>query len=224
MKVAQAEGKTGMKTTKTGIGYIRVSTEEQELGRQRADILAAANREGVHIREWVEEKISSRKAERKIAEAIAALGKGEGLWITELSRMARNMYELGGMIHSVREKGCTVECLSPSRKTIGGKDAEGAMLVMALGYAAEVERNMISERTKSGLVAARAKGVRLGRPKGSRIAIENAMKEKGITEADMARMVEAKASDAYIGRVLGVDYRTVKQWRKEVKKAQRVKA
>lgn len=213
-----------MKTTKTGIGYLRVSTEEQELGRQKADILAKANLEGVHIREWVEEKISSRKAERKVADAIAALGKGEGLWVSELSRMARNMMELGGLVDMVRKKGATIECLSPSRMTIGGNDIVGNTMVMALGIGAQVERDMISERTKSGLVAARAKGVRLGRPKGSRIAIENAMKEKGITEADMARMVEAEASDAYIGRVLGVDYRTVKQWRKEVKKAQRVKA
>lgn len=214
MKVAGSGREKGMKTTKTGIGYLRVSTEGQDLERQRADILAKANKEGVHIREWVEEKISSRKADRKIEEAIGMLAKGEGLWISELSRMARNMMELGSLVHKVQERGATVECLAPERMTIGGKDLKGNIMVMALGLAGQVERDMISERTKSGLASAKAKGKMLGRPKGSKVAFLKAMEEKGISEADLNRMVEAGGTNAYIGRVLGVDWRTVKAWRK----------
>jgi DNA invertase Pin-like site-specific DNA recombinase len=91
--------------------------------------------------------------------------------------------------------------------------------VFALGIAAQVERDLISERTKSALRARKAAGVKLGRPRGQGVKVPEAAKAAGVSLADIDRMLGAGASAATVARLLSLDARTVLRWGQERKAA-----
>jgi DNA invertase Pin-like site-specific DNA recombinase len=150
------------------IGYVRVSTDKQDLEKQRYLLWEYAQKQQLQISEFIEVEISSRKntEERRIDELLQKLQAGDMLLVTELSRLGRNMLETMNFINDFSEKGVDISFVrQPELSTTG---PQSKLLLAVYSYLAETERDWISDRTKSGLAAARAKGKLLGRPKGSK--------------------------------------------------------
>lgn len=150
------------------IGYIRVSTDKQDLEKQRHLLLDYAQRNHLQVNEFIHAEASSRKdtKDRRIDELLTKLTQGDMLLVAELSRLGRNMLETLNIINELSQNGISIVFVrQPELSTIG---THTKLLLAIYNYFAEVEREYISMRTKQGLAAARAKGKLLGRPKGSR--------------------------------------------------------
>jgi DNA invertase Pin-like site-specific DNA recombinase len=154
--------KKGKKT----VGYLRVSTVDQDLEKNKHEILELANSKDFGKVEWVEEKVSGRKSwrKRKIKDVIDNLGNGDRIIVPELSRLGRSMLEIMEMLSVSRQKGISIYAVKGAWELNGS--IQSKVMAMAFSIAAEIERDLISKRTKEALRARRAKGVRLGRPKG----------------------------------------------------------
>ncbi len=148
-------------------GYIRVSTEEQNLNNQKKAIS-----EKFAIDSWVEEKrsgtIDFRK--RNLGELIEMLKAGDVLVITELSRLGRSLTMIFNIINLLKEKKVRVVAIKNNfdMNPEDDNDISATVLMFAFGLSAQIERQLISERTKQGLAVARGKGKRIGRQKGEK--------------------------------------------------------
>jgi DNA invertase Pin-like site-specific DNA recombinase len=150
------------------IGYIRVSTDKQDLDKQNHLLLEYAHTHKMLIDEFIEIEVSSRKnaKERRIDELVAKLNTGDTLIVAELSRLGRNMLETLNIINQLSETGVKIIFVRQPELSTTGSHAK--LLLAIYSYFAEAEREYISLRTKQGLAAAKAKGQLLGRPKGSK--------------------------------------------------------
>ena len=150
------------------VGYIRVSTDEQDLSKQKHLLLEYAHQQRLIIDQFIEAEVSSRKTpqERRITELQDLLETGDHLVVAELSRLGRNMLETLNIINVLSERGIKITFVRQPELSTSG--AHGKLLLAIYSYFAESERDYISMRTKQGLAAARASGKLLGRPKGSR--------------------------------------------------------
>lgn len=150
------------------IGYIRVSTDDQDLSKQKHLLLEYAQQYKFVIDEFIEVEVSSRKdqRERRITELLSKLKGGDHLIVAELSRLGRNMLETLNIVTTLNDKGIKIIFVRQPELSTSGM--HGKLLLAIYSYIAETEREFISLRTKQGLAAARANGQQLGRPKGSR--------------------------------------------------------
>ena len=150
----------------TVIGYLRVSTDMQDLEKNKADILHLANDKKLGNVEWVSEKVSGTKdwRNRKIGEALGALQKGDTIIVSELSRLGRSTLQILEIMKTAKEKGIAVYAVKGNWSLDNSMQSKIVLTIFAM--LSEVERDLISERTKEGLRAAKANGVKLGRPKG----------------------------------------------------------
>ncbi|MBI1280131.1 MAG: resolvase [Anaerolineaceae bacterium] len=150
------------------LGYIRVSTDEQDLSKQKHLLLEFAQQQHIIIDQFIEAEVSSRKTpkERRIEELLDLLETGDHLLVAELSRLGRNMLETLNIITTLTERGIKITFVRQPELSTSG--THGKLLLAIYSYIAETERDFISLRTKQGLAAARASGKLLGRPKGSR--------------------------------------------------------
>jgi DNA invertase Pin-like site-specific DNA recombinase len=148
------------------IGYLRVSTQDQDLEKNKADILAFANERKLGHVSWVEEKISGVKTwkKRELANAVDSLTAGDWLIVAELSRLGRSTLDILEVLSVLREKGVNVYAIKGAWTLNGTIEAKIFVTMMALF--SEIERDLISARTKEPLKARKASGVKLGRPKG----------------------------------------------------------
>ncbi len=155
-----------MSNAKT-VAYLRVSTAEQDLQKNKADILHLANEKDFGKVEFVEETVSGTKnwKLRKTKQIIDNLQSGDRLIVPELSRLGRSMLEIMEMLSVLKDKGVSVYAVK------GGWTLDGSLqskvMAMAFSIAAEIERDLISSRTKEALRARKAAGVKLGRPRGA---------------------------------------------------------
>ncbi len=150
------------------IGYIRISTDKQDLLSQKHALLEYAQRHQLIIDRFLEIEISSQKSkkERRIDELLKILQPKDCLMVVELSRLGRNMLETLNIIDELNKRSIKVIFTSqPELSTVG---SHAKLLQAIYSYFAEAEREYISRRTKEGLAAAKAKGKLLGRPKGSK--------------------------------------------------------
>lgn len=150
------------------VGYIRISTDKQDLDKQSHLLLEYARKERLIIDEFIEAEVLSREdtGARRIDELQTKLQKGDTLLVAELSRLGREMLQVLNIINDLSQKGVKLTFVrQPELSTTG---SHGKLLLAIYSYFAEAEREFISMRVKQGLAAARAKGVKLGRPKGSR--------------------------------------------------------
>ena len=151
--------------TKT-IGYLRVSTVEQDVGKNKADILKLANDKRLGHVEFVDEKVSGTKdwRKRKLGDVLSTLQSGDSLIVSELSRLGRSTLQILEIMAEAKEKNIAVHAVKGGWTLNGSMESKIVLTMLAM--MAEIERDLISERTKEGLRAARSKGVKLGRPKG----------------------------------------------------------
>jgi DNA invertase Pin-like site-specific DNA recombinase len=151
---------------KRTIGYLRVSTQEQDLEKNKADILMLANGKALGTVEWVEEKVSGTLdwRQRKIGEMIDTLNAGDAIIVSELSRLGRSTLQILEIMKVAKEKGISVFAVKGGWSLNGSMESKIVLTMLAM--VAEIERDLISERTKEALRARKAAGVILGRPKG----------------------------------------------------------
>jgi DNA invertase Pin-like site-specific DNA recombinase len=148
------------------IAYLRVSTIDQDTEKNKNEILKLANDKDFGKVAFIEEKASGKKSwkERKIKKIIDDLSDGDRLIVPELSRLGRSMLEIMEMLSIARQKGIYIYAVK------GGWDLNGSIqskvMAMAFSIAAEIERDLISKRTKEALKARKAQGIKLGRPRG----------------------------------------------------------
>lgn len=150
------------------VGYCRVSTEEQDLKNQRLEILEYVSKNDLKITTWIEKKVSSRKStkERLIDTLLEQLNKGDTLIVAELSRLGRSVGQIAIIVNTLVETGVRLICLKENIKLNGSPDIQSKVMLTMFSLFAEIERDLISERTKAGLARARAEGKLIGRPKG----------------------------------------------------------
>lgn len=154
----------------TIIGYIRVSTEQQSMENQKHRLLKYAQNNKMIIDEFIELEISSKKAQkdRLLDEVFKKLKSGDIFICTELSRLGRNMLEILNLIEKFNSLGIKLIFTNQPELSTNKNEALSSLLLAIYGYFAQTEREIISQRTKQGLAAARASGKKLGRPKGAK--------------------------------------------------------
>lgn len=157
--------------------YIRVSTELQSYEGQRYEIEQWADRRGWNLDKWVQEKVSGTTELRKrtLDSLLKRMKKGDILICTELSRLGRNMMMVMGILNTCSQKGIKIYSIKDNFELSDSLNAK--IIAFAFSLAAEIERNLISQRTREALAARRQAGVRLGRPPGSSAKRDRVMKE-----------------------------------------------
>lgn len=177
--------------------YIRVSTDHQHVENQKHEINTFAQKKDIQINKWVDETISSRKPlqERKLGKLLKKLKKGDILIATELSRLGRNLLEVMGILQKCLEKDCQIWTLKENYRL--GADIQSKVLAFAFSLASEIERQLISERTKNSLQRLKDEGKRLGRPHGfsykklqKRHDKIKELLDKNVTKAEIARLMD----------------------------------
>lgn len=186
-------------------GYIRVSTDKQTVENQRFEIEKYCTERGMIINSWIEETISGTKkpVERKLGKLLNKLKRGDILICAELSRLGRNMYMIMSILNYCMENEIKVWTIKDNYRL--GDDLTSKVLAFAFGLSAEIERNLISQRTKEALAKKRAEGVKLGRPKGKKSSYYKLTgREKIIKE-----LLEKKIPKVQIAKILGVNRNTL---------------
>ena len=146
--------------------YLRVSKHNQDCHKFKADILKLANERKLGHVEFVEEHASSRVCwrDRAIGQIIGELAEGDVLIVPEMSRIGRSMLEIMHILNVCMERGIRIYAVKGNWSL--DDTIQSKVLAFAFSLAAEIERDLISQRTKEGLAAVKAKGVKLGRPRG----------------------------------------------------------
>ena len=186
-------------------GYIRVSTDRQTVENQRFEINQFCEKNVIVVDKWIEETISgSKKVEdRKLGKLLKRMKKDDILICSELSRLGRNLLMIMSILNECMNRDILIWTIKDNYRL--GSDISSKVLAFAFGLSAEIERNLISQRTKEALARKRAEGVILGRPKGSKSSKTKLTgQEKKIKE-----FLEKEVSYSAIGRILGVHRLTV---------------
>lgn len=192
-------------------GYIRVSTDKQTLENQRYDINQFCDRNVFVIDKWIEETISGAKDlnDRKLGKLLKKMKKDDVLICSELSRLGRNLLMIMGILNECMNRDIQVWTIKDNYRL--GSDINSKVLAFAFGLSAEIERNLISQRTKEALARKKAEGVILGRPKGRKSTKTKLTgQEKKIKE-----LLDKNVSFSAIGRILNVHRLTVSKFVKE---------
>ena len=148
------------------IGYLRVSTIDQDLEKNKADILHLANNKDLGKVHWVEEKVSGKISwkKRKIAGVLDSLKENDNIIVSELSRLGRSMLECMEILSIATQKNINIYSVKGNWNLDG--TIQSKIIAMAFAMASEIERDLISMRTKEALATRKAQGIKLGRPKG----------------------------------------------------------
>lgn len=148
-------------------GYIRVSSDKQTVENQRFEITQYCEHNHIQIDQWIEETISGTKTpdKRKLGILLHGVHEGDMIICSELSRLGRNLFMIMDILAICMEKGVTVQIIKDNFCL--KDDIQTKVLSFAFGLSAEIERNLISQRTKEALARKKSEGVQLGRPKGS---------------------------------------------------------
>lgn len=194
-------------------GYCRCSTEKkQTCSNQLFAIKEYAKNNGFKINGWVLENISSRKplSKRALSDLMNKLGDGDTIVITEISRLARNLYELAGILQDAINKGVNV--ISIKENYMFKNDLQSKIMAYTFGLAAEIERDLISTRIKMSLDKLKKQNVKLGRPLGAEAkCLKLSKNRKKIKE-----LLEKGVSQAKISKILNVHPTTMCRFLKKV--------
>jgi len=161
-------------------GYIRVSTAQQDTEKQKFELFNLAHSKSIKIDEFVEETVSGSKPYKKrlLGNLIQKLKQDDIILITELSRFGRSLLEIMEIMSQLMQNDVKVYVAKGSMEI--GKNIQSKVLAFAFGLAAEIERELISSRTKEALAKLKSEGKKLGRPKGSLSKSKLDGKEKDI--------------------------------------------
>ncbi len=167
------------------LAYLRTSTDKQDLDQQRLQILGYGDQHDLHIDEFIAIQISSRRTatERRLDELFQRLNAGDTLIVTKLSRLGRSTGQVISLIDELVQQDIRVIVIK-QQLTLdrNHNDLQSLTVVTLLSLFAQMERMMISQRTKEALATKKAQGILLGKPKGT---IQKSMYDK-----DRKRIVE----------------------------------
>jgi DNA invertase Pin-like site-specific DNA recombinase len=150
------------------IAYIRTSTDKQDLNNQKLEIFEFAKKNKLEVDDFIQMTISSRKTtkERRIDEMVAALDDADTLIVTELSRLGRSTAEVIGLVNELIKKQVRVIAIKQNLD-IKQHDMTSKVMITLFSLFSELERDLISLRTKEALASKKAQGIQLGKPKGT---------------------------------------------------------
>ena len=194
-------------------GYCRCSMEKkQTCSNQHFAIKEYAKRSGLKIDKWVEENISSRKplSKRELGVLMGKLTSNDTLIITEVSRLARNLYELAGILQDAINK--DVKIISIKENYTFKNDLQSKIMAYTFGLAAEIERDLISNRIKMSLDKLKKQKVKLGRPLGAESKCLKLTKNR----KKIKELLDKGLSQAKIAKILGVHPTTMCRYLKKV--------
>ena len=189
-------------------GYIRVSSDKQTVENQRFEINKFCEREGIKIEGWIEETISGTKAydKRALGKLLKKVQKDDLIICAELSRLGRNLFMIMEILNICMTKECKVWTIKDNYRL--GDDIQSKVLAFAFGLSAEIERNLISQRTKEALARKRAEGVVLGRPVGHQ---SGHLKLTG-KEATINELINQGVSKSEIAHIFKVSRETLRRF------------
>ena len=183
-------------------GYLRVSTGKQTVENQRFEIEKFAGERGLRIDRWVEETDSGTKAasQRKLGKLVGRMKEGDTLVCSEISRIGRRLIEVMGVLNTLISKRVSVLTVKEGYEL--GDNLQSQIVAFAFSLSAQIERDLISQRTKEGLARRVAEGVKLGRRKGGKNSrykltgkegVIRKMMKAGRTKADICRKLRCNA-------------------------------
>lgn len=148
------------------IAYLRVSTEKQHIGNQEEEIRKFADSKNLTINKWCKETVSGTKDQngRALGGVLKRARKGDSIIVSEMSRLSRRMFDIIEVLNICMKKSITLYSVKEGYEI--GDDINSKVMGFAFSLSAEIERNLISMRTKEALAQRKAQGVILGRPKG----------------------------------------------------------
>lgn len=188
-------------------GYIRVSSDKQTVENQRFEINNFCARENLNIDGWIEETISGTKNydKRELGRLLKKIQKDDLIICAELSRLGRSLFMIMEILSLCMKKECRVWTIKDNYRL--GDDIQSKVLAFAFGLSAEIERNLISQRTKEALARKKAEGVVLGRPKGRKSSPDK-YKLSG-KEILIAELIRNGTSQRKIAKICKVDRNTL---------------
>ena len=186
------------------IAYLRVSTGKQNPENQRDEIRRFAEEKNITIDQWIIETASGKLApqKRKLGRVLRRMKKGDTLIVTEVSRLSRSLTEIMTIMGQCLEK--EISIYTTKERYTFDNSINSKVLCFAFGLVAEIERNLISMRTKEALAVKKAEGVRLGRRPGSNVKIKFIEQN----EARIARMLDSGMSITQMCRKIGISRHT----------------
>ena len=192
-------------------GYIRVSTDKQTLENQRFEIEKYCKNNNIAIDYWIEETISSTKdlSKRKLGKLLKKIKKDDLIITSEISRIGRNLLQVMGILNNLLSTGAKILTIKDRFKL--GDDISSKILAFAFGLSAEIERKLISQRTKEALSRLKAEGKVLGRPKGRKSSKLKLDPKSKI----LLKLLQQNYSKSAIARKLHVNRSTVSKYLKE---------
>lgn len=187
-------------------GYIRVSTDKQTVENQRFEIKKFCSIQNIHVDGWIEETISGTKnyTKRELGRLLERVNKNDLIICAELSRLGRNLFMIMEILNVCMNKECKVWTIKDNYRL--GDDIQSKVLAFAFGLSAEIERNLISQRTKEALARKKAEGAKLGRHKGERCHLNRKCE---INHNHIVFMQRNNASKLQIAKNIGVSVSTL---------------
>jgi DNA invertase Pin-like site-specific DNA recombinase len=201
--------------------YLRVSTNNQDLENQKLGVLDYANKHSLKIDKFWQETVTTRKKlqSRDLWLLMQQLKNGDILLVSEISRLARSLMEIMEIIKKLLEIGVEIHIVKQNF-VIGNKanKIQSSVLIFAFGLAAEIERELISQRTKEALAKRKADGVQLGRKKGSR----NEKRKLDEYRNEIERYLKQGIPKTIIAKLLNININTLYYYVKtELKKGKK---
>jgi len=183
------------------IAYLRVSKNTQDLDNQKIAIFDYAHKQNIRIDDFIELTVSSTKSnkERGIDSLFTKLESKDRLIVSELSRLGRSVGQIIQIVDQLIKNNILFVAVKENIVLSGrNKDIQTTVMVTMFGLFAEIERDLISERTKQGLAAAKAKGKLIGRPRGT---FNSRLDGK---EEEIRNLLEKQVSKASIAKIMGI--------------------
>ncbi|WP_281679516.1 master DNA invertase Mpi family serine-type recombinase [Synergistes jonesii] len=195
-------------------GYIRVSSDKQTVENQRFEIDNFCQKKNLRIDGWIEETISGTKNydKRLLGKLLKRVQKDDIIICSELSRLGRNLFMIMEILNICMNRECRVWTIKDNYRL--GDDIQSKVLAFAFGLSAEIERNLISQRTKEALARKKSEGVVLGRPKGRKSSPDK-YKLSG-KETLIAELLKENISQRKIAKICKVDRNTLARFLKNV--------
>jgi DNA invertase Pin-like site-specific DNA recombinase len=186
-------------------GYIRVSTDKQTVDNQRFEIERFCSKNNLKIEQWIEETISGSKSPEKrlLGSLLAEVRKGDLIICSELSRLGRSLFMIMSILNHLMLSDVRIWTIKDNYRL--GDNIQSKVLAFAFGLSAEIERDLISQRTKEALARKRSEGMVLGRPSGRK---SSHVKLSG-HEREIRALLDERVSKSAIGRIYGVNRMTV---------------
>lgn len=195
-------------------GYLRVSTDEQDINSQRQGVNAFAEKNGWSIEKYItDEGVSGGKdpSKRNLGGLLNSLHPGDIVIASEISRLGRDLYMVMDILHFCMEREVVIYTVKDNFTL--GKDIQSKVLAFAFGLAAEIERQMIQQRTREGLKLRMKMGILLGRPLSANTELKCIIPEAVLQDKEkILSAVEFGASFANIAKKYGVDKDSVRRW------------